>query len=222
MVKPVYQHPIDAETLKVTIGFFEKILTLLHPFMPFITEELWHDELFGEKDEMDCCIVASYPVVGAADAIILKEVEVIKSLVAEVRNIRNTKQISPKEALPLAIKVNSSLDYEKWLNIVFKLANISQVELVNDKIPGAVSFMIGNDEFFIHLNEAIDPDAERERLNAELVYLQGFLKSVNAKLGNERFVQNAKPEIIQNERNKQADAEGKIKIIEESLAALEG
>lgn len=220
MVKPAYQQPVDAETLKATAGFFEKILTLLHPFMPFITEELWHDELFGEKGEMDCCIVASYPVVGNADAALLKDVEVIKTLVAEIRNVRNTKQISPKEGLPLAIKVNSGLDYEKWLNIVFKLANISQVELVNDKIPGAVSFMVGNDEFFIHLDEAIDADAERVRLNEELVYLQGFLKSVNAKLSNERFVQNAKPEIIQNERNKQADAEGKIKIIEESLAAL--
>lgn len=220
MVKPAYQQPVDAETLKATAGFFEKILTLLHPFMPFLTEELWHDELFGEKGEMDCCIVASYPVVGSADAALLKDVEVIKTLVAEIRNVRNTKQISPKEALPLAIKVNSAIDYEKWLNIVFKLANISQVELVNDKIAGAVSFMVGNDEFFIHLNEDVDIDAERERLNTELDYLNGFLKSVNAKLGNERFVQNAKPEIIQNERNKQADAEGKIKIIEESLAAL--
>ncbi|SMD00991.1 valine--tRNA ligase [Pedobacter africanus] len=220
MVKPAYQHPVDAETLKATVAFFEKILTLLHPFMPFITEELWHDELFGARGEMDCCIVASYPVAGTADAALLKDVEVIKTLVAEIRNVRNSRQISPKEALPLAIKVNSALDYEKWLNIVFKLANIEQVEFVNDKIPGAVSFMIGNDEFFIHLNEAVDVDAERTRLNAELVYLQGFLKSVNAKLGNERFVQNAKPEVIQNERNKQADAEGKIRIIEESLAAL--
>jgi valyl-tRNA synthetase len=220
MVKPAYQQPVDADTLKATAGFFEKILTLLHPFMPFLTEELWHDELFGERGEMECCIVANYPVVGTADAILLKEVEVIKTLVGEIRNVRNTKQISPKEALPLAVKVNSMLDYEKWLNIVFKLVNINQVEFVNDKIPGAVSFMVGNDEFFIHLNEAIDADVEIARLNEELVYLQGFLKSVNAKLSNERFVQNAKPEIIQNERNKQADAEGKIKIIGESLAAL--
>ena len=220
MVKPVYQHPIDAETLKVTIGFFENILKLLHPFMPFLTEELWHDEIFGHTDELDCCIVASYPTVGASDAVLLKEVETIKGLVAEIRNVRNTKQISPKEALPLAIKLNSTLDYEKWLNIVFKLANVSQVEFVTEKIPGAVGFMVGNDEFFIHLNEAVDVNAERERLNADLVYLQGFLKSVDAKLNNERFVQNAKPEIISNERNKQADAQGKIKIIEESLAAL--
>ena len=220
MIKPAYQHPVDGETLNATIGFFEKILTLLHPFMPFLTEELWHDELFGEKAELDCCIVASYPVVGASDAALLKEVELVKGLVAEIRNVRNTKQISPKEALPLAIKVNSGVDYEKWLNIVFKLANISEVEFVNDKIAGDVAFMLGNDEFFIHLNEAIDVDAERSRLNADLIYLQGFLKAVDAKLGNERFVQNAKPEIIQNERNKKADAESKIRIIEESLAAL--
>ncbi|AOM76288.1 valine--tRNA ligase [Pedobacter steynii] len=220
MVKPAYQHPIDAETLKVTIGFFEKILTLLHPYMPFLTEELWHDELFGEKGEMDCCIVAAYPVVGPADAQLLKDVEVVKGLVAEIRNVRNTKQISPKEALPLNIKVNSGLDYEKWLNIVFKLANINEVEFVNDKIVGAASFMVGNDEFFIQLNETIDVEAEKERLNAELTYLQGFLKSVDAKLSNERFVQNAKPEIIQNERNKKADAESKIGIIVGQIESL--
>ncbi|MNR18460.1 Valine--tRNA ligase [compost metagenome] len=150
----------------------------------------------------------------------LKEVEVVKGLVAEIRNVRNTKQISPKEALPLNIKVNSGLHYEKWLNIVFKLANINEVEFVNDKIVGAASFMVGNDEFFIQLNETIDVEAEKERLNAELTYLKGFLKSVDAKLSNERFVQNAKPEIIQNERNKKADAESKIGIIVGQIESL--
>eukprot|EP01133_Synstelium_polycarpum_P013985 gene13985-16489_t len=222
MVKPAYQQPIDAASLKATVDFFERLLKLLHPFMPFLTEELYHDELFGEKGEMDCIIVAPYPTFGPADAQVLKDVEVIKQVVAEIRNVRNTKQISPKEALPLNLKVNSGLDYEKWLNIVFKLANISEAEFVNDKIAGAASFMVGNDEFFIQLNETIDVEAEKERLNAELVYLQGFLKSVNAKLGNERFVQNAKAEVIQNERNKQADAESKIRIIEESLSVLMG
>jgi valyl-tRNA synthetase len=220
MVKPVYQHPIDAESLKVTINFFERILKLLHPFMPFITEELWHDELFGEKAEMDCIIVASYPSFSAAEPQILKEVELVKQVVAEIRNVRNIKQISPKEALPLSIKVNSKLDYEKWLNIIFKLANVSEVEFVNDKIQGAVSFMVANDEFFVMLDEEIDVDAEKERLEGELNYLLGFLKSVDSKLGNERFVQNAKPEVVENERNKKADAEGKIKIIQESLKAL--
>lgn len=220
MVKPVYQHPVDAATLKATIGFFEKVLSLLHPFMPFITEELWHDEIFGEKGELDCIIVAPYPVAGESDALLLKDVEVVKGIVAEVRNIRNMKQISPKEALPLSIKVNSGLGYTQWLTIIAKLANVSGVDFVTDKVAGASAFMVGNDEFFIQLNETIDVEAEKERLNAELVYLQGFLKSVDAKLGNERFVQNAKPEIIQNERNKKADAESKIKIIEESLGSL--
>lgn len=220
MVKPAYQHPVDAETLKVTIGFFEKILSLLHPFMPFLTEELWHDELFGTRAELDCCIVSPYPVAGAVESALLKEVEIIKGLIAEIRNVRNTKQISPKEALGLKIKVNSGLDYQKWMNVIFKLANISGVDFVTDKVAGAVSFLVGNDEFFIPLAENIDVEAEKERLNAELTYFQGFLKSVAAKLGNERFVANAKPEIVQNERNKQADAEAKIRIIEEQIAGL--
>nr|WP_276901324.1 valine--tRNA ligase [Pedobacter kyonggii] len=222
MVKPAYQQPIDAESFKATVGFFENIIKLLHPNMPFLTEELWHDDLFAERGEMDCCIVAEFPKGGAFDAQLLKDAEVIKTVVAEIRNVRNQKQISPKEALPLSIKINSDLDYEKWLNIVFKLANVSEAEIVNDKIVGATAFMAGKDEFFIPLTENIDVDveAERERLNADLVYLRGFLKSVDAKLSNERFVQNAKPEIIANERNKKADAEAKIKIIEESLAVL--
>jgi len=220
MVKPAYQQPIDAESFKATVGFFENIIKLLHPNMPFLTEELWHDDLFAERGEMDCCIVAEFPKGGTFDVQLLKDAEVIKTVVAEIRNVRNQKQISPKEALPLSIKINSDLDYEKWLNIVFKLANVSEAEIVNDKIVGATAFMAGKDEFFIPLTENIDVEAERERLNADLVYLQGFLKSVDAKLSNERFVQNAKPEIIANERNKKADAEAKIKIIEESLAVL--
>lgn len=220
MVKPAYQQPIDAATKAVTIKYFEEILKLLHPFMPFLTEELYHDELFGERTEMDCCIVANYPIVGKADEQLLKEAELIKDLISEIRNVRNTRQISPKEALPLSIKVNSGLNYETWTDVIFKLANVSEIELVNDKIAGAASFMVGNDEFFIVLNENIDLAAEKERLTKELEYLVGFLKSVDAKLSNERFVQNAKPEIIANERNKKADAESKISIIKESLTIL--
>ena len=220
MVKPTYLQPIDAETKQVSIQYFEQILKLLHPFMPFITEELYHDELFGEREEMDCCIVADYPKIGNANEQLLKEAELIKELISEIRNVRNTRQISPKEALVLHIKVNSTLAYEKWTNIIFKLATISEIELVNEKIAGAANFMVGNDEFFIVLNENIDLEVEKERLTKELVYFQGFLKSVDAKLSNERFVQNAKPEIITNERNKKADAESKINIITESLAGL--
>ncbi|MES2652877.1 MAG: valine--tRNA ligase [Bacteroidota bacterium] len=222
MVKPAYQQAIDTETKKISIQYFEQILKLLHPFMPFITEELYHDELFGHREEMDCCIVADYPKIGNIDEKFIKEGELIKELISEIRNVRNTRQISPKEILPLSVKVNSSLVYEEWSNIIFKLATISEIGLVNEKIAGAASFMVGNDEFFIVLNESVDLEAEKERLTKELAYLQGFLKSVDAKLSNERFVQNAKPEIIANERNKKADAESKINSISESLAILEG
>ena len=220
MVKPAYQQPIDAESFAATIGFFEKIIKLLHPNMPFITEEMWHDELFGERGEMDCCIVAEFPKVEELNDSILKEAEVIKTVVSEIRNLRNQKQISPKEELLLSIKVNSDLDYSNWLTVISKLANVTKAEMVMGKISGATAFMAGKDEFFVPLTDNIDVEAEKIRLKADLVYLQGFLKSVNAKLGNERFVQNAKPEIIANERNKQADAKAKIKIVEESLAGL--
>ena len=220
MVKPAYQQPIDAETKATTIQFFEQVLKLLHPFMPFITEELYHDEIFGERTEMDCCIVADYPVIGAVNESLLKEAELVKGLVSEIRNVRNTRQISPKEALTLNIKANSDVAYELWLNIVYKLANVSKADFVSDKIAGAASFMVGKDEFFIPLEENVDLAAEEERLTKELGYLQGFLKSVDAKLSNERFVQNAKPEIIENERNKKADAESKIEIIRDSLGTL--
>ncbi|RYD70878.1 MAG: valine--tRNA ligase, partial [Sphingobacteriales bacterium] len=156
MVKPAYQQPIDAESYKATVGFFEQIIKLLHPNMPFLTEELWHDDLFAERGELDCCIVAEYPKGGAIDEQLLKDAEVIKTVVAEIRNVRNQKQISPKEALPLSLKVNSDIDYEKWLNIVFKLANVSEAEIVNDKIAGATAFMAGKDEFFIPLTENIN------------------------------------------------------------------
>ena len=220
MVKPAYQQPIDAATKAATVKYFEQVLKLLHPFMPFITEELYHDELFGERTDLDCCIVADYPTVGEINEALLKDAELIKGLVSEIRNVRNTRQISPKEALELSIKVNSDIAYADWLAIIYKLANVSKADFVSDKVAGAASFMVGKDEFFIPLNENVDLGAEKERLTKELEYLQGFLKSVDAKLSNERFVQNAKPEIIENERNKKADAESKMAIIKESLAGL--
>lgn len=220
MIKPAYQQPIDRKTFDATVNFFERILALLHPFMPFLTEELWHDELFGERTDMDCCVVASYPRSEKADTSLLKDIEIVKQVISEIRNIRNSKQISPKEALPLAIKINSELLYPQYVNIISKLANISQVDIITDKLENAVNFIVGRDEFFVSVAGNIDTAAERERIEKELAYLDGFLKSVNAKLANERFVQNAKEEIITNERNKKADAEAKISILEKNLSIL--
>ncbi|TKB98703.1 valine--tRNA ligase [Pedobacter cryophilus] len=220
MVKPAYQQPIDAATYKATISFFENLLKVLHPFMPFLTEELWHDEVFGERAERECCIVAQLPNAVVTNPKLLSEIDLVKQVVSEIRNIRNTKQISPKEALSLAVKVNSEIDFKAYQNIIFKLANITELNIVVEKLAGAASFMAGRDEFFIPLAGNIDVEAEKERITKEIAYLNGFLKAVNAKLSNERFVQNAKPEIVAVEQNKKADAEAKIAILEESLKAL--
>jgi len=220
MVKPAYQQPIDSETHTKTVYFFEQILKVLHPFMPFITEELWHEELFGKRTELDCCIVAAYPSISSINIRLLKEIDVIKQLVSEVRNVRNMKQLSPKEALPLSLKVNSDIPYANYLNMVTKFANVKEVTFVRDKPLGSTAFMVGTDEFFMTLHETLDVDAERERLTKEIDYLQGFLKSVDAKLSNERFVKNAKAEVVDIERRKKEDAEAKIKMLEDSLSVL--
>lgn len=222
MVKPAYQQPIDAATYTSTIQFFENILKIVHPFMPFLTEELWHDELFGNRAELDCCIVAQQPTIGQINLKLLYEISTVKEVVSEIRNTRNVKQISPKEALPLAIKSNSEIDYETYESVLSKLGNLSEVNFIQDKLAGAASFIVGTDEFFIELSNQIDIEAERERIQKELTYLQGFLKSVTSKLSNERFVQNAKAEIVANEQQKKTDAEAKIKMLEEGLAGLVG
>lgn len=190
--------------------------------MPFLTEELWHDELFGQRSENDCCIVAPYPQPAYADQSSLKDMDIVKLLISEIRNIRNAKQISPKEPLVLNIRVNSNIDYTQYLHIISKLANVKDIEFVTEKVSGGSTFMAGRDEFFIILAGNIDVAAERERLDKEIVYLQGFLQSVNAKLSNERFMQNAKADIVENEQRKKSDAEIRIRILEESLQVLQG
>jgi len=220
MIKPAYEHPIDRETFTQTIKFFEDVLKILHPFMPFITEELWHDELFGERTKLDCCIVAQMPEIGQINTHLLGDIEVIKQVITDIRNTRNSKQISPKETLQLSVKVNSGIRYHEYQAIISKLGNIGEFSIVDDKVAGAVSFMVSKDEFYIPLTLDIDPVAEAERLNKEREYLLGFLKSVEAKLGNERFMSNAKPEIIENELKKKADAEAKLKIIDDNLDSL--
>ncbi|SEG65013.1 valine--tRNA ligase [Sphingobacterium lactis] len=218
LVKPAYQTPIEKETLETVKGLFQKVLKLAHPFMPFLTEELWHDELFG-REENDCIIVADFPTVQPYDEKCIKEFTIVQQVISEVRNIRNSKGISPKVALPLAINA-TNIDYSKYQDSIIKLANIEELTFVKEKVSGAVSFLAGKDECYVALENNIDVDAEKERIGKEIEYLKGFLTSVDKKLSNERFVQNAKPEIVENEKNKKADAEAKIQILEESLASL--
>ncbi|WP_374948677.1 valine--tRNA ligase [Mucilaginibacter sp.] len=225
MIKPVYKHgvakqSIDAETYQATIAFFENILKVLHPFTPFITEELWHDEIFGERDTLDCCIVAQLPTNGQVNTQLNAELEVIQQAITQIRNLRSGKGLSPNEALPIVIKTNSNIDYSTYEYIIRHVANISDIKFVDEAINGAANFIAGKDEFYIVLNMAVDVVAESVRLEKEKEYLLGFLKSVNAKLGNERFMANAKPEVIEIENRKKADAEAKLKIIEDNLVAL--
>lgn len=222
MIKPAYQQPIDRETYNRTIAFFEDILKILHPFMPFITEELWHDDLFAERSTGDCCIVAQLPTIGEINSRLLGDIELVKQIIAQVRNIRQNKQISPKETLQLLAKSNSGVDYNTYKYIIVKLANLSELSLVNEKVSDAVGFLVSTDEFFIPMEQTVDAEAEKERLEKEKIYLEGFLKSVDAKLSNERFMANAKPEVIENELKKKADAEAKLKIANENLRELAG
>ncbi|MFD0748702.1 valine--tRNA ligase [Mucilaginibacter calamicampi] len=222
MIKPAYLQPIDRETYNKTVSFFENILKLLHPFMPFITEELWHDDLFIERADDDCCIVAQLPTIGEINSRLLADVELVKQIIAQIRNIRQNKQISPKETLQLLVKPNSGVDYSVYKALIVKLSNLSELSFVNDKVSDAVGFLVSTDEFFIPMQQTIDVEAERDRLEKEKSYLEGFLKSVNAKLGNERFMNNAKPDVVENELKKKADAEAKLKIAEENLRGLAG
>ncbi|MFB9845192.1 valine--tRNA ligase [Mucilaginibacter ginsenosidivorans] len=223
MIKPAYEQPIDKETYEATVSFFEDVLKILHPFMPFITEELWHDEdIFGQRSIQDCCIVAKMPEIGQIDTQLLRETELVKELVTKIREVRQSKKMSPKESLQLLIKSNSGIGYDSFQTIISKMANISEISPADSKTDSAIAFRVSTDEFFIPMEEDLDTTAEIEKLQKEKEYLLGFLKSVEAKLGNERFMQNAKPEIIENELRKKADAVAKLKIIENNLLGLAG
>ncbi|MGY6559807.1 MAG: valine--tRNA ligase [Nitritalea sp.] len=217
MVKPAYQQPIDPATYEQTVGFFERVLKLLHPFMPFITEELWH--ALRDRAEGDALIVASWPEKAAFDAAILQDAAQIFDVVTQVRNVRSAKGISPKEAFVLTINTQQEARYTAYKAILMKLANLTDVQF-GSEVAGALSFVVKADECFLPLGEQLDLEKEREHLEKELAYAKGFLASVQKKLGNARFVAGAPEQVVANERQKQADAEAKIKVLEESLQKL--
>ncbi len=215
IIKPAYGKPIDAETLKSTLQFFDTLLRLLHPFMPFITEELW--QALDSRQKGVSIMLAQQPKAATEDETLINRFESMKSIIAGVRTIRLQKNIPNKEDLQLHI----SGEYDNTLDdIVAKMCNLSAITSVNEKEAGSASFLVGTTEFSIPLSGRMDVDAELKKLESELNYLKGFLKSVMKKLDNERFIQNAKPEIVENERKKQADAESKIASIKESIKAL--
>lgn len=213
-IKPEYGKPIDAKTHAATIELFERVLKILHPFMPFITEELWH-ELKDRKDG-EAIIVAEWPKAESFNNAILKEADLLFEITSGIRNIRSSKGISPKEVLELTTDSKAIASIGESLQ---KLGNLSAVKS-GDKPANAFSFVVGSDEFFIPATENIDIEAEKKKIEEELNYTKGFMKSVEKKLSNERFVNGAPEQVVAIERKKLADAEAKLKTLEESLASL--
>ncbi len=215
MVKPAYQQPIDRKTYDATLRYFDALLRMLHPFMPFITEELWQ-HLYDRK-EGESIMTARMPEPQPVDMEIINRFETTKLVVAGIRTIRLQKGIANKEQLTL--QFIGAHDHSNDC-ILTKMTNLATIETIEEKDPAAASFRVHATEYAIPMSNAIDVEAELKKLEAELKYAQGFLKTVMGKLGNERFVQNAPEAVVAMERKKKADAEEKIKSLEESIAAL--
>ena len=215
MVKPAYQQPIDPSTLSTTIAYLEELLKLLHPFMPFLTEEVWH----AIKERTDDIIVADWPQENTINNEVLKDFEVAAEVISGIRNIRKQKNIANKELLDFSVKTNASLN-TTFDSVIAKLGNLSSINYVDEKVEGAFSFLVKSNEYFIPLGVSIDVEAELDKLQKELDYAKGFLKSVEGKLKNERFVSNAPDQVVAVERKKQADTLSKITVLEEQIAAL--
>ncbi len=218
MVKAPQGQGIDPVTYSATIKFFENLMLLLHPFMPFITEEIWH--AIAKRKEGDDIIIAQQPRFDrlsdqAAD--ILKQFEFTQEVINNVRKVRSDKNIAFRDAIQLVVKGTANKDFDC---VIAKLCNVSEVSYVAEAPAGAFGFIVGSTEFFVPLTGSVDVEAEIKKLEEELKYAQGFLKSVEAKLSNERFVSGAPAAVVDKERKKKADAESKIAVIEQQLAGL--
>lgn len=218
MIKPAYQKPIDKTTLATTLAYFEELLKLLHPFMPFISEEIW--SLIADRDVKNRLIVTPWPLANKIDTILLDNEAIAAEVISGIRTIRNEKNIANKDQVALFVKLNEETD-KSFDSVITKLGNLSSLTYVDEKVDGALSFRVKSNEYYIPLAGAVNIEEEIATLKQELKYTQGFLNSVMKKLSNERFVNNAPEQVIVIERKKQADAEAKIKAIEEQLSAIQ-
>ena len=216
MVKPAYGQPIDRKTYDATLHFFDQLLHLLHPFMPFITEELWQQS--APRKEGESLMVDPLKMEGETDAQILRDMEAVKEVIGGIRTIRLQKNIAQKEALTLQVAGDNPV--AAFNPVIAKLCNLSRIEQVGTKAEGAAAFLVGTTEYAVPLGSLINVEEELKKLEADLDYQEGFLQSVRKKLGNEKFVSKAPAQVIDMERKKQADAETKIAALKESIAAL--
>ena len=215
VVKPGYQLPIDGATYRATLNFFDALLRMLHPFMPFITEELWQH--LAERKEGESIMTALMPEAKPIDESLIAAFEATKQIIAGVRTVRLQKNIPNREALTLQIVGQHDCTNDC---VIVKLTNLSEISIVTEKDANSAAFLVGTTEYAVPLGNNIDVEAELAKLNEDLKYMQGFLRTVMGKLGNERFVNNAPAQVVELERKKKADAESKIKSIEERIAAL--
>ena len=217
MIKPGYQQPIDTITFNKAIEMFEANLKLLHPFMPFLTEELWQH--IAKRSPKDALIIAKWPEIKAYNEELLTSFEFTADVISGIRTIRKDKNIPFKETIDLKVLNNEKVT-TYFDTIIMKLGNVADLSYVAEQVNGALSYRVKSNEYFIPVGGNVDLDAEINKLEEELKYMQGFLKSVQVKLSNEKFVANAKPEIVESERKKEADALAKINTLEQSLINL--
>jgi len=216
-VRGTYQHPIDRKTLDKTIEFFEELLKLTHPFTPFISEDLWHK--LRDRKEGEDIIVSKWPELKDFDTNVLNQFTSATDVIVNLRSIRKDNSVANKVKMDLFVKKNNDLSTD-FDCVIVKMGNLSQLEYVSEKSENSNSFLVGGNEYFVPFGDAIDIDAEREKLTTELEYTQGFLKSVQKKLQNERFVNNAPDQVVDVERKKESDALSKIAILEEKIESL--
>jgi len=215
-VKPGFEQPIDQTVYEKTVGFFEELMQLLHPFLPFVTEEIFH-ELKEQKNDLT---VKLYEPVKDINPSIISSAALLKEVITAIRDARVKNQLKPKDSIRLHVLTENSASYQPMEHILLKQVNAESISYTSASVPNSITVVVQKDKFFLETTTVLDTASQKEQLQKDLDYLKGFLVSVEKKLGNERFVQNAKPEVIDAERKKKADAEEKIKVIEESLAAL--
>jgi valyl-tRNA synthetase len=215
-VKPGFEQSIDKKVYEKTVEFFEKLMQLLHPFLPFITEEVYHQL----KERADDLTIKQYPMTKKADKAILSNAVLLKEVISSIRDARIKNQLKPKDTIKLHILTENKETYQSIESILLKQVNAESVSYTAASVANSITVVVQKDKFFIETTTVLDTASQKEQLQKDLDYLKGFLVSVEKKLGNERFVQNAKPEVIESERKKKADAEEKIKVIEDSLTSL--
>ncbi|MFN6342886.1 MAG: valine--tRNA ligase [Bacteroidota bacterium] len=216
MIKPAYGEPINESAYSDAVHFFDELMRLLHPYMPFITEEVWQH--IRERNQGDSICIAPYPRKSAEST--NPQMDVIVECITKLRELRNAKGMSPKEPIEITIKSDNSEHYKKHEFMLGKLACLSAVNYSAQPPVNGLLIPVGTDEVYAHLDIEIDEAAEREKIKKELEYLHGFLKSVEAKLSNEKFVANAKPELVEKERQKKADAEAKMEVLKRNLDSM--